>query len=118
MLLAHRRSQGEPLTLLQGMCQEQILLTIWPSLGPLDRTNLTPHLKMEVVAVEAAGAVEVVEERHHPDLEGQDKERLSLPMWTTNCMAKAVTYASKFLLFTDVCCTASHVTGPVLFLLL
>ena len=49
-----------------------------------------------VVAVEAAEeVVEVVgvaeERRHHPDLEEQGMERPSLPMWTTNCMAKALT---------------------------
>ena len=37
------------------------------------------------------GVVEVAEERHHPDLEEQGKECLSLPTWTTNCMAKAPT---------------------------
>ena len=50
---------------------------------------------MEVaVAVEAevaVEAVEVAEERHHLDPEEQDMERLSLPMWTTNCTAKALT---------------------------
>ena len=45
-----------------------------------------------VVAVEVeAEVVEAAEERHHPDLEERDMERLSLPMWTTNCTAKALT---------------------------
>ena len=39
----------------------------------------------------AVEAVEVAEGRHHPDLEEQDTERLSLPMWTTNCTARALT---------------------------
>ena len=49
---------------------------------------------MEVVAVAVAvveAAVEVAERRHHPDPEEQDMERLSLPMWTTNCTDKALT---------------------------
>ena len=80
MLLAHRKSQGEPSTLLQGMCQEPTLPTTWPSLGPLDRTSLTPQeMGVAAVAVEAAEMVEVAEERHHPDPEGQDMERLSPP---------------------------------------
>ena len=44
-----------------------------------------------VEAVEAAEEVEVAEERHHPDPEEQDTERLSLPMWTTNCTVRALT---------------------------
>ena len=46
------------------------------------------------VVVEAeveAEAVGVAEERHHLDPEEQDMERLSLPMWTTNSTAKALT---------------------------
>ena len=46
---------------------------------------------VEAEAVEVAEAVGVAEERHHPDPEEQDMEHLSLPMWTTNCMAKALT---------------------------
>ena len=101
MLLAHRRSQGEPSTLLQGMCQEPTPLTTWPSLGPSDRTNLTPHPEMGVAVVEVAVEVvdkvdkvemEVAEERHHLDPEEQDTERLSLPMWITNCTARALTF--------------------------
>ena len=69
----------------------------------MDRTSLTPHLEIGVVvvevvvvAVEAVEAVEVVEVevaegRHHPDPGEQDTERLSLPMWTTNCTARALT---------------------------
>ena len=51
-------------------------------------------VEVVVEAVEAVGAVEVVEvaeERHPLDPEEQDTERLSLPMWTTNCMARALT---------------------------
>ena len=40
---------------------------------------------------EAVEAVEVAEERHHLDPEEQDKERLSLPTWITNCTARALT---------------------------
>ena len=49
-------------------------------------TNLTPR-EMGVVVV----AVEVAEERHHPDLEEQDMGRLSLHTWTTNYMARVLT---------------------------
>ena len=75
MLLALRKSQDEPLTLLQGMCQGLTRLTIWPSLGPSDWTNLTPHPEMGVVVVvvaevvvEVAEAV-AVERCHHLDPE-------------------------------------------------
>ena len=44
-----------------------------------------------VVVVEVVEAVGVAEERHHPDPEKQDMERLSLPMWTTNCTDRALT---------------------------
>ena len=44
-----------------------------------------------VEVVEAVEAVEVAEERHHPDPGRQDKKRLSLPTWTINCTAKALT---------------------------
>ena len=65
----------------------------------MDRTSLTPHLEMGAVvvavavevAVEVVEAVRVAEERHHPDLEERGKECLFLPMWTTNCTAKALT---------------------------
>ena len=51
---------------------------------------------MEVAVAEAVveavvEAVEVAGERHHPDPEEQDMERLFLPMWTTNYTAKALT---------------------------
>ena len=36
-------------------------------------------------------AVEVAEERHHPDPEERDMERLSLHTWTTNYMARVLT---------------------------
>ena len=49
-------------------------------------TNLTPR-EMGVVVV----AVEVAEERHHPDLEEQDMGRLSLHTWITNYMARVLT---------------------------
>ena len=41
--------------------------------------------------MEVVEAVEVVEERHHPGLEEQDMERLSLHMWTTNYTARVLT---------------------------
>ena len=60
------------------MCQELILPTTWPSLGPLDWTDLIPHLEMGVVVVETVEeAVAVVEEHHHLDPEEQDMECLS-----------------------------------------
>ena len=43
------------------------------------------------VAVEVAGAVAVVEKRHHPYPEERDMKRLSLHMWTTNYMARVLT---------------------------
>ena len=78
------------------MCQELILPTTWPSLGPLDWTDLIPHLEMgvvvvETVAVEAEVVAEVAEERHHQGLEEQDMERLFLHMWTANYTARAMT---------------------------
>ena len=48
-------------------------------------------MEVAVAVVEAVKAVEVAEERRHPDPEEQDKERLSPPMWTTNYTAKALT---------------------------
>ena len=48
------------------------------------------EVAVAVVVVEAV--VEAVEvERRHLDPEEQDMERLSLPMWTTNYTAKALT---------------------------
>ena len=44
-----------------------------------------------VAVVEVVGAVEVAEERHHPDLEEQDRERLFPPTWTANYTAKTLT---------------------------
>ena len=79
------------------MCQEQTPPTTSPSFGPLDQTSLTPHpeigvVVVEMVAVEAVEVeVEVAEGRHHLDPGEQDMERLSLPMWTTNCTARALT---------------------------
>ena len=47
--------------------------------------------EVEAVAEEVVEAVEVAEGRHHPDPGEQDSECLSLPMWTTNCTARALT---------------------------
>ena len=73
------------------MCQEPILQTIKPSLSPSDRTNLTPHLEMEVEAVAVAAVAEVAEERHHQDPEEQDMECISLHTWTAKYTARALT---------------------------
>ena len=62
------------------------------------------------VVVEAEVAVEVAEERHHLDPEKQDMERLSLPMWTTNCMAKALTFLRGQAKGQRIC----HPVGPLL----
>ena len=47
---------------------------------------------MVVVAVEAAEAVKVAEERHHLGLEERDMERLFPHTWTTNYMARVLTF--------------------------
>ena len=61
----------------------------------MDRTSLTSCPEIEaaeaVEAVEAVEVAEVAEGNHHLDPEEQDTERLSLPMWTTNCMDRALT---------------------------
>ena len=46
---------------------------------------------VEEAVEEAVEAVEVAEERRHPDLEEQDRQCLFLPMWTVNYTARALT---------------------------